>query len=105
MEHAQIYADSPEHKVTEAALYLRAVIMQVKNKCNDLPYNLTLETVSKGQITTPDILLHIFQVLYSGLAKIKDSHDNVHRYIESTAANVIFATTREQTKPGKHLTL
>ena len=105
LEHAQNYADSPEHKVTEVDLYLRAVIMQEKNKCNDLPYPLTPEAVSKGQITTPDILLHFFQVLYTGLAITKDSNDRIHRYVESTAADVIFATTRGQAKPGKHLTL
>ena len=99
LEHDQNYADSPEHKMTEAALYLRAVTMQEKNKCNDLPYPLTPEAVSKGQITTPDILFHFFSSSVYWFNKTKDSNDRVHRYVQSTA------TTREQAKPGKHLTL
>lgn len=48
LEHAQNCATSPEHKVTEVALYLRSVITQEKNKCKDLPYPLTPAAVSTG---------------------------------------------------------
>lgn len=89
----------------EAGLYLISVIIKEKAKCKYLSYPLMAESIGKGQITPPHILLHFFPVLCTGFATPKELSDRINRYINSSAADVIFATTRGKVKPGMHLTL
>ena len=51
------------------ALHLRAVIMQLRRTCGELPSPLTAEAFTKGQACPPDVVIQFFRVLYTGSEK------------------------------------
>ena len=103
IKSAEKYASSFECKVTEIALHLRVVIMQLRRTCGELPSPLTVEAFAKGQACPPDVVIQFFRVLYSGSEKV--STRRVEQFVQSSAQDAVSATTRGNVKPAKHLCL
>ena len=75
-----------------------------RSSCIDLPSPLTAESLIKGQAEPPDDLLQFLRVLYTGSEKGNTS-ENIDRYVQSSAQDAVYATTRGVVKPSKHLCL
>ena len=65
---------------------------------------MTADILDKGQAETPEILLKVFKVLYTG-SIVKDANERVQRYIESAAEDCLFAGSSGIIKPSKHVCL
>ena len=68
-----------------------------------LPQNLSASVLNKGQGQSPPHLIHFFRIPYTGSEE--QATDKMERLISSVADDAVYATTRGQIKPGKHLTL
>ena len=104
VKSAQQYASTFEFKITDAALHIRAIIQHLWATTSDLPSPVTVEALTEGQVQPPDVLLQFFRVLYTGSEK-ESGKPNVERYVQSSAQDAIFATTRGYLKPAKHICL
>ncbi|MCG7875152.1 MAG: hypothetical protein N0C90_02335 [Candidatus Thiodiazotropha endolucinida] len=104
VKYALEQASNKDAKIVEAALHLRALILDARNKCVDFPYPVTADILAKGQAEPPELLLKFFKVLYTG-STIKDPTDKVQRCIEATAEDCLFVGSRGVVKPSKHVCL
>ena len=100
VKHAFDQASNKEAKVIETARYLRSLILEAKNKCNDFPFPDTADILVKRQVEAPNTLLKFFKVLYTG-SVTKDVDDRVQRYINVAADDC----PRGIVKPAKHVCL
>ena len=100
VKHAFDQASNKEAKVVETAQYLRSLILEARNKCNDFSLPVTADILAKRQVEAPDTLLKFFKVLYSG-SVTKDVDERVQRYINVAADDC----PRGIVKPSKHVCL
>ena len=100
VKHAINQSSNKEAKVVETAQYLRSLILEARNKCNDFPIPVTADILAKRQVEAPDTLLKFFKVLYTG-SVTKDVDERVQRYINVAADDC----PRGIVKPSKHACL
>ena len=96
------YAGSPEATINKAALLLRQTITKTPN--TPLPNNPTLQNLYDGEMKTPDLLLHFFQVLYGGLNQSNYS-PKLKRRALSSCHDAIFISQHGKVKSVKQIVL
>ena len=85
-------------------MLLRKDILHMSKHQEELPETLSAESLHRGQGHIPETLHQFFTVLYTGSDQQPDI-EKMKRLEQSVSQDVIYATTRGRTKPGKHLTL
>ena len=85
-------------------MLLRKDILHMSKHQEELPEALSAESLHRGQGHIPETLHQFFTVLYTGANQQPDI-EKIKRLVQSVSQDVIYATTRGRTKPGKHLTL
>ena len=96
------HAQMDENSVKQVAKYLHRQILTMASAAEGLPQNLSASVLNKGQGQSPPDLIHFFRILYTGSEE--RATDKMKRLISSAADDAVYATTRGQIKPGKHLT-
>lgn len=61
--------------------------------------------VCEGEVDAPNKLLLFFRTLYTGTKCTTSTSERVERFIQSSADDAVFASTRGNLKPAKHLTV
>ena len=102
---AFLYSQSEDHEVTQAALALRGVILNLVKTNPSLPTPITAEVLCKGQCSPPEVLLKFFRILSTGSEKEEYSESRKERYARTAASDAIFVTTNGMIKPAKQICL
>ena len=93
-----------DNAIAEVAMLLRKDILHMSKHQEELPETLSAESLHRGQGHILETLHQFFTVLYTGSDQQPDI-EKIKRLVQSVSQDVIYATTRGRTKPGKHLTL
>ena len=93
-----------DNAIAEVAMLLRKDILHMSKHQEELPVTLSAESLHRGQGHIPETLHQFFNVLYTGSDQQPDI-EKIKRLVQPVSHDVIYATTRGRTKPGKHLTL
>ena len=71
----------------------------------DLPTPLTAASIREGEVNIPQTLVDFLCLVISGEDTSREVSDRALRFSQSSAADLIFETTRGRIKPAKHLLL
>ena len=74
-------------------------------ECTPLEEPLSVDSIMKGEVQIPDSVNEFFTTLYTGDSSSKEISKRKQRLIDSTAADVLYASTGGKVLPGKHLSL
>ena len=70
-----------------------------------LDNNVNVDSIMKGEVTSPDMLEEFYRNLYTGSISVPDVTSRKKRLIESSCADAIYACSGSKLLPGKHLSL
>ena len=85
------------------AFKLREAVFNAENR--QLPANLTIQDVKRGEIDVPDIICQFLTYLIGGPDTRRSNSPPKLRRIKSISEDLVFAVTSGKKKPSKHLTL
>ncbi len=90
IQNARAFSMSSSFVVTQTALQLRMMILDLSRSSQELPAILSAEVLKRGQAALPDELLQFFRVLCTGSEKAGDPDSCSERYAMSTSSDAVF---------------
>ena len=89
--------------VRNCASILRNEILSLER--TPLDNNLNVDSIMKGEVTSPDLLKEFYRNLYTGSVSVTEVTSRKTRLIESSCADALYACSGSKLLPGKHLSL